>query len=156
MAYSMGAVVMFDLLANFPAVGSTGEMYFAGDTGLLYQWINGAFVPIVGGAQRVVPIASSATPTINANVTDLFEITALAVAITGFTVTGTPVEGQNLDVKITGTATRAITWGASFLASGSQTPLLATTATTKCHLSRYKWDTVKAAFVLWYVDATGY
>jgi hypothetical protein len=106
-------------------------------------------------APRVNSILSSATPTINVNVTDLFDITALGVAITGFTVTGTPVEGQNLDVKITGTAARAITWGASFLASGTQT-LLSTTATTKTHLSRYKWDTVKAAFVLLYVDATGY
>jgi len=153
MAYAVGEVPIYDLVANLPQPGTTG-LFFAQDTQQFYMWNGTTYVS--AGAQRVASVASSATPTINVGTTDLFAVTALAVAITGFTIVGTPVEGQNLDVKVTGTATRAITWGASFLASGSQTPLLATTATTKCHLSRYKWDAVKAAFVLWYVDATGY
>lgn len=152
MSYSAGIVDVYDQAANLPT-GVTGVLCFAQDTQQFYLWNGAAWVS--NSAPRVVPIASSATPTINVNVTDLYEITALAVAITGVTVTGTPVEGQPLDVKITGTAPRAITWGASFLSSGTQT-LLSTTATTKTHLSRYKWDAVKAAFVLWYVDATGY
>jgi len=151
---SVGEVTIYDLVANLPASGGPAPC-FAADTGQLYQWSGTAWVSMA--APRVVQgLASSATQTINVNVTDLFVINGLTLAITGFTVTGTPGEGQPLDVRIKGTAPRAITWGASFLASGSQTPLLATTATTKTHLSRYKWDTVAAAFVLWYVDATGY
>ncbi len=157
MGYSVGEVELYDLFANLPAAGVTGKIYSAADTNVLYTWNGSAYVsfPVVG-APRVVTIASSATPTINVAVTDIYTITALAVAITGVTVTGTPSTGQNLDVRIKGTAPRAITWGASFLASGSQTPLLATTATTKTHLIRFKWDEVAAAFVQWYVDATGY
>jgi hypothetical protein len=68
---------------------------------------------------RVGTTASSATPTINTNVTDYYEITGQTVDITSFTtnLTGTPVRGQKLWIDITGTAARAITWGASFEAS---------------------------------------
>jgi hypothetical protein len=68
---------------------------------------------------RVGTTASSATPTINTDVTDYYEITGQTVDITSFTtnLTGTPVRGQKLWIDITGTAARAITWGASFEAS---------------------------------------
>jgi hypothetical protein len=94
MAYSVSSVDIYDLAANMPAGQGGSQLAVAQDTGLLYQFVAGAWVPL-GGAPRVVSITSSATPTINAAVTDQFEITALAVAITGFTVTGTPVDGQN-------------------------------------------------------------
>lgn len=63
--------------------------------------------------------ASSATPTINTDNVDFHSITALAVAITSMTtnLSGTPTNGQKLWIAITGTAARAITWGASFEAS---------------------------------------
>lgn len=156
MSYSSGLVDVYDLAANLPATAVGGPLAFCQDTSLFYQFTAaGAWAALGAGMPRVATIASSATPQINVATTQLFEVTALAVAITGFTTVGTPVEGQELDVKITGTATRAITWGASFLSSGTQT-LLSTTATTKIHLSRFKWDAAKAAFVCWYVDATGY
>jgi len=62
---------------------------------------------------------SSATPTINTDVIDYYELTAQTVDITSFTtnLTGTPVRGQKLWIDITGTGARAITWGASFEAS---------------------------------------
>lgn len=63
---------------------------------------------------RVVNAASSATPTINVDVTDFYSIGSLATNITGVTVTGTPVDRQPLWVCIKGTATRTITWGSSF------------------------------------------
>jgi hypothetical protein len=68
---------------------------------------------------RVGTVASSATPTINTDNVDVFTITALAAAITSMTtnLSGTPTDGQKLWIAITGTATRAITWGASFEAS---------------------------------------
>ena len=74
--------------------------------------------------RRVVTVTQSATPTINTDNTDVAYITGLAQAITSMTtnLSGTPVNGDSLIVSITddGTA-RAITWGASFEASGTVT-----------------------------------
>jgi hypothetical protein len=69
--------------------------------------------------KRVGTVASSATPTINTDNVDFFSITALAVDITSMTtnLSGTPTDAQTLWLAITGTATRAIAWGASFEAS---------------------------------------
>lgn len=102
-------------------------------------------------------ITSSATPAINVNQVGQLNITALAVNITSMTsgLTGTPYDGQLLEILIKGTAARTITWGTAFLGSGSQT-LLATTATTKTHLNRFRWDDVAAKWICTYVDATGY
>ena len=68
---------------------------------------------------RVGTTTSSATPTINTDIVDYYELTAQAVDITSFTtnLSGTPTKGQKLWIAITGTAARAITWGASFEAS---------------------------------------
>ena len=85
--------------------------------------------------QRSNTVASSATPSINTDTTDIFTITALAAAITSMTtnLSGTPVNGQKLIVRIldNGTA-RAITWGASFVNRGGTLP----TTTT---LSKYSY-----------------
>lgn len=72
--------------------------------------------------RRVGSTASSATPTINTDNVDIYEITALAAAITSFTtnLSGTPNDGDLLQIAITDNGTaRAITWGASFEASGN-------------------------------------
>lgn len=74
-------------------------------------------------APRSTTITSSATPSINSDTTDMFGITAQAVAITGFTVTGTPVNGQKLWIYITGTATQSITWGTSFESATATLPV---------------------------------
>lgn len=70
-------------------------------------------------------VASSATPAINTDTTDIFTITALAVAITSMTtsLTGTPTNGQKLTIRFldNGTA-RAISWGASFASRGATLP----------------------------------
>ena len=66
---------------------------------------------------RVGEIASSATPLISMDTMDMFKITALAVDITGFGLTGTAVDGQKMWVTIIPTATRFITWGSSFESS---------------------------------------
>lgn len=74
---------------------------------------------------RVNTTASSATPAINTDTTDIFTITALAAAITSMTtsLTGTPANGEMLMIRIkdNGTA-RAITWGASFASRGATLP----------------------------------
>ena len=79
---------------------------------------------------RVGSTTSSATPTINTDLYDIYKLTAQAVDITSFTtnLTGTPTDGQVLIIEITGTAARAITWGASFEASTVALPT--TTVTT--------------------------
>jgi hypothetical protein len=75
-------------------------------------------------------VASAAEPTINTDDVDYFSITGQTEAITSFTtnLTGTPVDGKTLWISITGTASRAITWGASFEAS--TVPLPTTTQGT--------------------------
>jgi hypothetical protein len=62
---------------------------------------------------------NAATPSINTDNVDNFVITGLNTAITSMTtnLTGTPTNGQRLHIAITGTASRAITWGASWEAS---------------------------------------
>lgn len=107
---------------------------------------------------RINSTASSATPAINTDTTDQFNITALAAAITSMTssLTGTPRDGQHLMIRIkdNGTA-RAITWGTSFVSSGVAT-LLATTVISKTHLIGLIYDSAAAKWVCVAVDAVGY
>lgn len=107
---------------------------------------------------RVNTTASSATPTINTDTTDIFTITALAANITSMTtnLSGTPTGGQKLLIRIKDDGTpRTITWGASFTSSGVAT-LLATTSTSKTHWVGLIWDDVASKWVCTAVDATGY
>jgi hypothetical protein len=91
---------------------------------------------------RTGTVASSPTPTINTDNVDFFSITAQTADITSFTtnLSGTPTEGQTLWIAITGTAARAITWGASFEAS---TIALPTTTVTTARLDvAFIWNSV--------------
>lgn len=83
-----------------------------------------SFVPRVTGA------ASSATPTPNADTTDLYSLTAQAAAAAFVNPTGAPVNGQLLQIRIkdNGTA-RALTWGTAYVAGGTALP--ATTVLSK-------------------------
>jgi hypothetical protein len=102
---------------------------------------------------RVVEEASSATPSINTDNCDIFQVTALAVAITSMTtnLSGTPTDGQKLMVEVldNGTA-RAITWGASF-ASGPAT-LPTTTIMSKWLYVGFEWSASRSK---WICLATG-
>lgn len=92
--------------------------------------------------KRTGTTTSSATPTINTDNIDFYDLTAQAVDITSFTtnLTGTPTKGQTLWISITGTAARAITWGASF---ESSTVTLPTTTVTTARLDvGFVWNTV--------------
>lgn len=71
---------------------------------------------------RTGTTTSTATPSINTDNVEFYSITALAVDITGFTMSGTPVDGQRLVIAITGTGTRSITWGSSFESSSATLP----------------------------------
>jgi len=80
--------------------------------------------------KRTDTTTSSATPTINTDTTDYYSLTAQAADITSFTtnLSGTPTIGQILRISVTGTAARAITWGASF--ANGVVALPTTTVTT--------------------------
>jgi hypothetical protein len=94
--------------------------------------------------RRTGSTTSSATPTINTDNVDFYSITALAVDITSFTtnLSGTPTEGQTLWISITGTGTRAITWGASFEAS-TEFALPTSVGTTRQDFG-FVWNTVSS------------
>jgi len=151
MPYSVGEVIVFDTFANIPS-GLTGMVVFAADTGLAYVWNATAAAYVSFLTPRVASITSSATPTINCNTTDQLNITALVVAITSVTVTGTPVDGQLLELRIKDSGgPRAIAFGASFTGT-----LLTTTAAGKIHLQRCKYDAAAAKWAGYLADATGY
>jgi len=113
--------------------------------------VEGVVVPTISSTntftnKRITPrtgtATSSATPTINTDNVDFYSLTAQAVNITSFTtnLSGTPTERQTLWIAITGTAARAITWGASFEAS---TVALPTTTVTTARLDvGFVWNTV--------------
>lgn len=92
--------------------------------------------------KRTGSVASSATPTINTDNVDMFLITALAVDITSMTtnLSGTPTEGQTLWIAITGTATRAIDWGAGFENGAVELPT-STDGTTRLDVG-FVWNSV--------------
>lgn len=108
--------------------------------------------------ERIGTTTSTATPAINTDSYDQYNITALAIAITSMTtnLSGTPTSGQKLMIRIkdNGTA-RAITWGSSFVSSGVAT-LLATTSPSKTHHIGFIYDEVAAKWMCIAVDSTGY
>jgi hypothetical protein len=76
-----------------------------------------SFVP------RAVSVTSSATPTPNADTTDLYSLTAQGSAAAFANPTGTPSNGQALLIRIkdNGTA-RGLTWGTAYVAGGAALP----------------------------------
>lgn len=82
----------------------------------------GVKVNAVAGASGVKSVASSATPSVDAGTYRQLNITALATAITGVTVTN-PYDGHRLLIRIkdNGTA-RGIALGSTFRAAGASLP----------------------------------
>ena len=142
------------------ATGPAGTTTWSGLTGVPSDIVYESTAQTLASkriTQRVNTVASSATPAINTDTTDLFTITALAANITSMTsgLTGTPTEGQKLLVRIKGVAAQTISWGASFSSSGVAT-LLATTVAGKTHMVGLIYDSAAAKWVCAAVDATGY
>lgn len=137
-------------------VGSTIELGNASDTTISRSSagviaVEGVVIPSVSSTntltnKRITPrtgtTTSSATPTINTDDVDFYSLTAQAADITSFTTNllGTPTDGQKLWIAITGTAARAITWGASFEASTVALPT--TTVTTNRLDVGFVWNAV--------------
>jgi hypothetical protein len=126
-----------------PATGALG-------TGTVTLPLSGTLATLAGTetltnkriTQRSGTAASSATPTINTDNVDFYSLTAQAADITSFTtnLSGTPTEGQTLWIAITGTAARAITWGATFEAGAVALPT--TTVSTDRLDVAFVWNTV--------------
>jgi hypothetical protein len=91
---------------------------------------------------RIGSTTSSATPTINTDNVDRYDLTAQAADITSFTsnLSGTPTNGQALWISVKGTAARAITWGASF-ESGAATLPTTTVSTDRLDVL-FVWNAV--------------
>lgn len=156
--------VSFGAPVGFTVNGVAGPVSFTGHPGVaefLCRFDMVALNLIVTAvrvtAPRVTAIASSATPSINVDTTDLYKITALTTAITSFTsgLTGTPVDGQKLEVRIKAATALGITWGSGFASSGVAT-LLATTVAGMEHWANFVYDADIAKFVCRAVDAAGY
>lgn len=122
---------------------SDGKLYFLDEDDNEYQ----VFTENAVALPRTTTETSSATPTINTDNTDIHTITALATAITSMTtnLSGTPVNGQKLIVRIkdNGTA-RAITWGASFASRGATLPT--TTVLGKYHYVGLIWNSTTSTW----------
>lgn len=80
-------------------------------------------LPYLRIPKRTTTITSSATPSPNADTTDLFEITALAAAAAIAAPTGTPVNLQTLVLRIKDNGTiRSLSWNAAYRAIGVTLP----------------------------------
>jgi len=95
--------------------------------------VEGALTELAEAKPKTTTVASSATPAIDTDVTNIFTITALAAAITSMTtnLTGSPANGQALVIRIldNGLGPYAIAWGAKFASRGVSLPI--TTVTSK-------------------------
>lgn len=137
----------------------TGIVKGTGTTAMVAATADSDYVTPSGAGtlsnKRIVPrvgtVASSATPTINTDQVEEYTITALAAAITSWTISGTPADGQPLILRIldNGTA-RAITWPASFRVVGVTLPTTTTVSKTLYVGALYnsaaaKWDVLAVA-----------
>lgn len=99
--------------------------------------------------KREITITSSATPTPNSDITDIYTITALAEAATFGAPTGTPTQGQTLLIRIKDNATaRALSFNAIYRA-GTDIALPTTTVLSKTiyigfvyNSTSTKWDLI--------------
>lgn len=116
--------------ADSTVTGPTGYTGYTGPQGIVgsigatgYTGYTGYTGPQSAYGTRVNGTTSSATPTPNADTTDLYDLTALAEAATFGAPTGTPVNGQKLVIRIkdNGTA-RALTWNAAYVEGGVSIP----------------------------------
>ena len=97
-------------------LGNTGNTGIQGQTGIMG-------VTGIRGSCRTTSVASGSSLTPNSNTTDLYTITALAETCTINNPSGSPVDGQVLNIRIkdNGSA-RALFWGAAYRAVGVTLP----------------------------------
>jgi len=134
--------------------GTLSIAIFHGNVGIGTATVPAYNLDLVNGTarernvRRIQTTASSASLTINTDITDLYTITALAAAITFNNPTGTPNNGDLLEIRIldNGTA-RAIAWGANFASTSTTLPATTVVSTTMRVLLEYdsaqtKWECI--------------
>lgn len=91
---------------------------------------------------RAVTVAFAATVTPNADTTDVLNIGALTGNITIANPTGTPVDGQNLRLRLAqdGTGSRTLTWGNAFAFGTDVTAALIPSAASAKWEMLFTWD----------------
>lgn len=110
------SVLGYDTLADFPNQGVPLQIYLALNTGAMYQWSEAEadYVLVDNHATRTSSVANVTSWTINVDTTDYAENTGLTAGVTINNPTGTPAPGQRLWTAVTGTASRAISYGTAF------------------------------------------
>ena len=99
-------------------------------------------------APRTATVASSATPTPNADTTDIYTVTALAEAAAFGAPTGTPTNGQRLLIRIKDNATsRALSWNAAYRA-GTDVALPTATVISKTQYVGFIWNSTDSKWDL--------
>lgn len=134
---------------NFTTITSTGSVI--ADTSIL---VNKTGVQTLSNKRitpRVTTIASSSTPTPDIDASDVFTVTALAANATFAAPTGTPVNGQQLLIRIldNGTA-RTLAWNAVYRAS-TDFALPTTTVLSKTMYLQFIYNSASSTY-----DAVGY
>ncbi len=115
-------------------------------TALAAKVTTGTLIP-----PRTATATSSTTPTPNADTTDVYILTALAAGATFGAPTGTPVEAQNLLIRVTDNGTaRALSWNAAYRAVGVTLPTTTVISKTLYVGARWnstasKWDVLAVA-----------
>lgn len=130
--------------------GGTGTSTFGSTTySFAFDETTGVITQTGRIQKNIVSATDDATAAIDCAVTDIYELTAMANATT-FSVTGTPLNGQTLIVRLkdNGTA-RALTWGSEFASKGATLPT--TTVLGKQHYVGFvynsassKWECIMA------------
>jgi hypothetical protein len=103
---------------------------------------------------RVVSVTAATEHTINSDTTDLYVVTEQVVACS-VSISGTPIDGQTLIVRIKAATKHDITWGPAFLSSGVAS-LPAAAAAGKTITAGLIYDAAAAKWVCLAVDGVGY
>ena len=126
------------------AVLPTAGDYTAAEVGALSTAGGTVTGPIIPSVSTVN--APGATPTLDLTTTSVATFTGLATGITGWTIVGSPQDGQVLIIRLTDNGTaQSIAWGTEFAAS---TVALPTTTVAGALLTvSFMYDAASAKFV---------
>lgn len=109
--------------------------------------INGIPDPPIYLAPRSISVLSSPTPLINVDEIDQYNLTLLTEAVASFSINlqGTPVDGQQLIIRVLDNGTpRVLSWGSRFASRGATLPTL--TTASKYHYITLRYNAITSTF----------